>query len=152
MDAVETVKNTLEDLEKRSRHLTIKADQALTEAREANKKKDKRAALHALKKKKMYDAEIGKLDGEKMTLETQIFAIEGATTHTNVFNAVSVGNTALKDINKEINVEKIDQLAVEMEEQQALQQEMQEALCQPMGLMSELDEDELLRELEDMEA
>ena len=39
------------------------------------------------KKKKMYDSEAAKIDGERMTLETQLFSIENAATQTKVFEA-----------------------------------------------------------------
>ena len=64
----------------------------------------------------MYDSEIAKIDGEKMTLETQLFSIENATTHTTVFNSVKNANQVIGKLNEGINVEEIDNLKADMEE------------------------------------
>ena len=87
-----------------------------------------------------------------MTLETQLFSIENASTHANVFNSVKGANQVINKLNEGINVEEIDKLQADMEEQQQLQEEIAEALSQPIGFMANQDEDELLNELDQMEA
>ena len=152
MDAIQNLQKTIKDLDNRQNLIQLKAQAALEEAKEHNKKKNKNQAVFALKKKKMYDNEIAKIDGEKMTLETQLFSIENASTHTNVFNSVKGANQVINKLNEGINVEEIDKLQADMEEQQALQDEIAEALSQPVGFMANQDEDELLQELDAMEA
>lgn len=55
-------------------------------------------AIFALKKMKMYEGEVNKLQGARMTLETQIASLEGAAVNVEVFKAMQSGATAMKQI------------------------------------------------------
>ena len=59
-----TLRESLKTLDKREDHIQKKADQLLAEAKANLKAKDKKKAAHALKRKKMYDAQIEKIQGE----------------------------------------------------------------------------------------
>ena len=63
-------------------------------------KGDKRGALFAMKKRKMYDAEVAKIENVKMTLETQIISLEGATQNIETVQAMKSGNGAMQGIRK----------------------------------------------------
>jgi charged multivesicular body protein 4 len=58
----------------------------------------------ALKKKKAYEGQIEKLSGARMTIETQIMAIEGATTNFAALDAMKEGARALKSISNKMHV------------------------------------------------
>mmetsp|Transcript_54124 Transcript_54124/g.61945 ORF Transcript_54124/g.61945 Transcript_54124/m.61945 type:complete len:222 (+) Transcript_54124:142-807(+) len=147
MDSLKNLKETLEDLEMRQQHITKKIDQQLEEAKTQNRKKNKKAALFALKKKKMYEGEVAKLDGARMTLEQQIFALEGATTQVNVLTSIKQGNKAIKSAYNNISVEEVDKVKDDLEDFKALQDEINDALKTDYE-----DEDELLDELDELEA
>jgi charged multivesicular body protein 4 len=56
------------------------------------------AALFALKKKKVYEAQAEKLSGAKMTIETQILHLEQTSITAEAFSAMSAGATVMKEL------------------------------------------------------
>jgi charged multivesicular body protein 4 len=52
----------------------------------------------ALKKKKAYDVHIDKINGTRMTIETQVMAIENANVNLETMNALRGGAEAMKNI------------------------------------------------------
>lgn len=152
LNTINKLRGTLEDLDKRQKVLEAKARNELETAKEKNRQKDKRAALYSLKKKKMYEAEVAKLDAAKMNLEQQIFMIEGAHTNVSVFDSMRAAQTTIANQHKNITVDQVDELRDQIEEHQQLQEEISEALTQPMGNLMNMDDDELLDELNQLEA
>ncbi len=61
----------------RENHIQKKIKAQLLDAKAKSAAKDKRGALFALKRKKMYEGEVNKLNGARMTLESQVNALEG---------------------------------------------------------------------------
>jgi charged multivesicular body protein 4 len=60
-DTIRKIREQLDTLEKREQHIEKKIIAQLEEAKQKSAKKDKRGAIFALKRKKMYEAEIEKL-------------------------------------------------------------------------------------------
>lgn len=58
----------------RESHIQKKIKAQLLDAKSKSQAKDKRGALFALKRKKMYEGELNKLNGARMTLESQVNA------------------------------------------------------------------------------
>jgi charged multivesicular body protein 4 len=56
----------------------------------------------ALKRKKIYESQIEKLCSARMTIDTQILAIENATTNYAALDAMKTGANALKAISQRI--------------------------------------------------
>lgn len=56
----------------------------------------------ALKRKKIYEGQVEKLSGARMTLEVQIMTIENATTNYAALDAMKTGANALKNISRTI--------------------------------------------------
>ena len=52
----------------------------------------------ALKRKKAYEDQITKISGSRLTLETQVMAIENANVNLETMNAMSAGAAAMKQI------------------------------------------------------
>eukprot|EP00742_Colponemidia_sp_Colp-10_P000367 GILJ01000404.1.p1 GENE.GILJ01000404.1~~GILJ01000404.1.p1 ORF type:complete len:224 (-),score=58.93 GILJ01000404.1:237-908(-) len=149
VDSIMQLRETLTTLEKRQLHIEKKIGAQLEEARAKTKAKDKRGALFALKRKKMYEAEVSKLDGARMTIETQILALENAQTNIMALDAMRMGTTAMKEAHNHLNIDQVDNIMEEIQEQQQLQEEIQQVLSQPIG--TPMDDDELLEELNMME-
>ena len=152
LKAMEDHRNTTEDISKRSTLLQNKAKNELQQALQRKKQGDKAGALICLKRKKMYENEVTKLEGSRMNLEQQLFSIEAGTMNKNIFEGLRQGNEVLKQVHGKINIDEVDKLKDDMEEQQDLVQELNEAISQPIGFMSTMDDDELLGELDDLEA
>ena len=68
--------NRLKRTKSREKHIQKKIEAQLLDAKAKSAAKDKKGALFALKKKKMYEGEIDKLNGARMTLESQVFRNE----------------------------------------------------------------------------
>ena len=52
----------------------------------------------ALKRKKAYEKEVDKIMGSRMTIETQVMAIENANVNLETMNAMKMGSDAMKQI------------------------------------------------------
>ena len=61
----------------------------------------------ALKRKKTYQSLVDKIDDTKLALESQLAAIENANINLETFQAMSDATTAMKNIHKGINVDKV---------------------------------------------
>lgn len=118
LDTISNLKQTLDQLEKRENHVNKRIDNALEEAKQKAAKKDKKGvsmpsclmlvfimasflgALFALKRKKMFETEVNKLQGSRITLEQQIMSLESASINITTFKAMQQGSRAMKDIRK----------------------------------------------------
>lgn len=55
-------------------------------------------ALFALKRKKMYEGEVSKLQGARITMDQQIMALESASVNIETFKALQSGAQAMKAV------------------------------------------------------
>eukprot|EP00922_Rhytidocystis_sp_ex-Travisia-forbesii_P007811 GHVS01011565.1.p1 GENE.GHVS01011565.1~~GHVS01011565.1.p1 ORF type:complete len:232 (-),score=66.38 GHVS01011565.1:94-789(-) len=136
-------------LEKRHIHIEKKIQVQENEARQRIHNKDKRGAMLALRRKKMYESELESLENSRLTLEQQIITLESAQTQQVAVGALTTGVQAQKQINNQMNVNKIDKLMEDLQEQQDQQKEVSQVLQQGTPMM---DDDELMAELEQLEA
>ena len=74
-------------------------------------------ALFALKRKKLYEAEIDKIANIKMTLETQVMNLESAAQNAETFKAMNAGKNAMSNIREDTNIDKVDDLMDEIQEE-----------------------------------
>ncbi|CAB9496073.1 body protein 4B [Seminavis robusta] len=145
------LRDNIANQEKREAHLMARMEQLTIEAKQKKAKGDKRGALFAMKKRKLHENELAKIENVKMTLETQAISLEGATQNISTFDAMKTGNSAMKSIRKMFGVEKVDQLLDDTKDEMELQQEVNMALTQPLDPYLADDED-LLAELQALEA
>ncbi|KAJ2704209.1 ESCRT-III subunit protein snf7 [Coemansia sp. IMI 203386] len=149
-EAVVSLRENIAMLEKREAHLQSKMDNEEQVAR-ANVTKNKRVALAALKRKKILQDQLDKIMGSRMTIETQVMAIEAANVNMETFNAMKIGTEAMKNIHKKLDIDKVEDTMDDMKEQVDLANGVSEAISQPQLFGAELDEDELNAELEGLE-
>ena len=152
LKSMESLRKTIEDISKRSQVLQNKASNEMKEALNRKKLGDKSGALICLKRKKLYEGEIGKLEGARMNLEQQLFAIEGASMNKNIFDSLKTGNQVLKQVHGDMKIEDVDKLKDEMEEQQDMLNELNDAISAPIGGLANIDDEELMNELDELEA
>ncbi|GMF15419.1 unnamed protein product [Phytophthora lilii] len=149
-ETIRKLREQLESLEKRELHIVKKIALQLKEAKQKSAAKDKRGAIFALKRKKMYEAEVEKLQGARMTLETQVMTLESAHVNMETFTALRSGAEQMKAIHGQMNVDKVDNIMDDIQEEMATADEIGRAISQPLG--SQLyDDDELEDELREME-
>jgi charged multivesicular body protein 4 len=149
-EAIVKLRETLLLLEKRESFLQSKIDAELRLARE-NATKNKRSALMALKRKKQYEDQIERISGTRMTIETQVMAIENANVNLETMKAMKAGAQAMQSIHGEMNIDKVDKTMDEIRDQMDLANEISDAISQGVSYGTELDEEELNAELELLE-
>merc|ERR1719245_1283389 len=112
------------------------------EAKEKMAKGDKKGAMFALKRKKMYEGEMEKICNVKMTLETQVMNLESAAQNADTLNT-------MKKIRTDLGIDKVDDLMDDIREEMDTAKDISDAMARPIDGM--YDEDELLSELADLE-
>mmetsp|Transcript_5608 Transcript_5608/g.7105 ORF Transcript_5608/g.7105 Transcript_5608/m.7105 type:complete len:236 (+) Transcript_5608:305-1012(+) len=144
----QNIKLTVARLEKRRDFLNKKVHQEITQAKLKAKANNKKGALLHIKKKKVYEKEVTKLEGQIFTLEQQSIAVESGSVNVDIVNAMKQGVAAQKHINQQIDVDATADLVDEIQEIQADADEVSELLAQPM--QDAFDDDELMNELNEL--
>lgn len=86
---------------------------------EKKKAGDSRGAVIALRKSKMYDKELAKLEGQSMMIEQQMQMIQGATFDKSTVDAMKNGKIAMDNLQKETNADDIMDLQDDIADQLA---------------------------------
>jgi charged multivesicular body protein 4 len=103
-----------------------------------------------MKRKKMFETEIDKIQNVKMTLETQVINLESAAQNAETFKAMEAGSKTMKKIRTDVGIEKVDDIMDEIKEEMELAAEINNAIAQPVDPLL-ADEEELLAELNALE-
>jgi len=135
----------------REEHTQRKIDKLIVDAKAKMAKNDKKGALYAMKRKKLHDQELDKIQNVKMTLETQMMNLESASQNADTFQAMSAGKSAMKKIRDDVGIDQVDGLMEDIREEMEMADEISNAIAQPVDPLAN-DEDELLAELEQMGA
>lgn len=116
-----------------------------------NGTKNKRVSLQALKRKKRLDKQLEQIDGTLTTIEYQREALENANTNTEVLKIMNLAGKALKGVHNNMDIDKVEDLMDEVREQQQIAEEISSVISNPIGFGQDVDEDELMKELEELE-
>lgn len=153
--AVQDPQQTIEKLEgqcevigKRIKVFETRINDAKATALTKKKAGDQRGAMMALRQMKMFQGELTKLDGQQIMLEQQKMTIQSTHSDVDVVNTLKVGNQAIGNMNKQMDVDSIADLQDEMAENMQEYQERQDLFS---GVAEEGQED-LMAELDDIEA
>uniref|UniRef100_A0A6B2LJK5 Uncharacterized protein n=1 Tax=Arcella intermedia TaxID=1963864 RepID=A0A6B2LJK5_9EUKA len=103
-------------------------------------------AMMALKRKKTYETQITQLSQARLTLEIQITAIEGATTNNQALQSMLEGARALRQLNRNMDVEGVEEMMEDIREQMEVASEIGQAIANPLGIDA-LDDADLEEEL-----
>ena len=95
-------------------------------AKEALKNKNKDRAKLSLRQSKMYQEQIKTAEGQLEMIETQISQIESAQSQRDALTVLKQGNEVLKNLQKEVNAEKFQEIADDMDEMKEQQNEITE--------------------------
>jgi len=149
-EAIVTLRQQLQMIEKKEEHLQKQIDEELKKAK-ANAVSNKAVATAALKKKKIIEQELDRLSNTRFQLEMQVNTLESANLNAETMTAMKKASDALKVIHGNLTMDKVDEVIGGVNEQRELANEIAEAISNnPMG-QPELDEDELRQELEELE-
>nr|XP_022920811.1 charged multivesicular body protein 4c [Onthophagus taurus] len=149
-EAIQKLRETEDMLMKKQDFLEKKIEMEVTLAKK-NVSKNKRAAIQALKRKKRYEKQLQQIDGTLSTIEMQREALEGANTNTAVLTTMRQAADALKLANNHLDVDKVHDMMDDIAEQQDVAKEISEAISNPVAFGQDVDEDELEKELEELE-
>jgi len=149
-DAIQKLRETEEMLLKKQEFLEKKIELELSTARK-NGTKNKRVALSALKRKKRYEKQLVQIDGTLSTIEMQREALEGANTNTAVLQTMGDAAKALKSAHQHMDVDQVHDMMDDIAEQQDVAKEISDAISNPVSFGQDMDEDELERELAELE-
>jgi len=149
-DAIVTLRENLVMLEKKEDYLNRKIEEELRKAK-ANAVSNKAVATAALRRKKAHEAELDRLSGQRLTLETQVNAIESANINAETMMAMKKGADALKLIHNSMSIDKVDATMDSIREEMEVANEISEAISNPLNVGHEIDEDELKNELAELE-
>eukprot|EP01031_Cornospumella_fuschlensis_P035445 gene35445-42963_t len=150
IETIAKLRESLNILEKREEHINKKIDASLQEAKLKSQKKDKNGALFALKRKKLYEAEVAKLQGARITMETQILSLESASVNIETFKAMKTGANAMKAMRGDIDADKVDDVMDALAEEKDIQDAISEAISRPGQDL--FNDEELLDELAELDA
>lgn len=150
VETINFLRESLNTLEKREEHILKKMEQATIEARAKLKKSDKNGALFALKRKKLYEAEINKLQGARITLDSQILSLESAAVNLETFKAMKSGANAMKAMRGNIDADTVDEIMDDIQEEKDIHDSISDAISRPGQFL--FDDEDLLNELEELEA
>jgi len=134
----------------REEHISRQIENVVTQAKAKMTKGDKKGALFLMKRKKLYEQEIDKIQNVKFTLETQVMNLESATQNAETFKAMEIGTKTMQKVRDEVSIDKVDDIMDRIKEEMELAQEINEAISQPVDPLL-TDEDELLAELQELE-
>ncbi|VDP23510.1 unnamed protein product [Soboliphyme baturini] len=150
LEAIQRLRETEEMLVKKQEFMEKKIEEEIATAKKHGTK-NKRLALHALKRKKQYEKHLQQIDGTLSTIEFQREALENASTNTEVLNVMGSAARALKAAHNNMDVDKVHDLMDDIAEQQDVANEISEAISNPIGFGQDVDEEELMAELEELE-
>lgn len=140
-----------EVLNKKQAYLEKRVEEQLKIIKENNSKQNKRVALAALRKKKQLDSQLEKIDGTLTTIEFQKEALENANTNAEVMKVMSYASKAMKSAHHNMDLDQVEDLMDEIKEQQQISSEIANAISSPVSFGADIDEDDLMKELEEME-
>ena len=103
-----------------------------------------------MKRKKLYEQEVDKIQNVKMTLETQVINLESAAQNAQTFKAMEAGSKTMKKIRTDVGIEQVDDMMDNIREEMELANEINNAIAQPVDPLL-ADEEELLAELNELE-
>ena len=152
-DGIQKIKKTDDTINKKVAFLEKQIQKLENEAKELIRRKtgnNRKRALGKLKLKKLKEKELSKLMGMQFNLSVQQNALENASINTLVVASMQTANDAFKKIKKDINIDDVDELVEDLNEQHDLMEEVSNALGEPL-FNTDLDEDELLAELNELE-
>ncbi|OXA48348.1 charged multivesicular body protein 4b [Folsomia candida] len=149
-EGIQKLRDIEEMLRKKQEYLEQRVEKEL-EVVVKNVKKNKPAALQALKRKKRYEKQLQQIDGTLSTIEMQRDALESANTNTAVLKAMSEAAKAMKGANQNMDADKVHDMLDDVAEQGEVAAEIANAISNPTSFSQDVDEAELERELEELE-
>ncbi len=150
-----SLRETLDLMEARERMLQTKIGRETAQATAFVQKRNRRAALPCLKRKKTYEIQYEQLVRQRENSEHQVMALEAAHVSVEAVQAMKVGTQSMKVAYKDIDVAAVDTIALDMKDQMDAADLINHAISKPLNSSMQFamgDDDELLAELDELDA
>ncbi|KAJ9540773.1 hypothetical protein OSB04_027279 [Centaurea solstitialis] len=108
--------------------------------------------MRVLKQKRMYEGQRDMLYNQTFNLDQVAFASEGIKDAQQTMTALKSANKELKGMMKTVKIQDIDSLQDEMMDMMDISNEIQESLGRSYSVPDDIDEDDLMGELDALEA
>lgn len=112
----------------------------------------KARAMRVLKQKRMYEGQRDMLYNQTINLDQVAFAAEGIKDAQQTMSALKSANKELKGMMKSVKIEDIDSLQDGMMDMMDISNEIQDSLGRSYNVPDDIDEEELMGELDALEA
>lgn len=112
----------------------------------------KARAMRVLKQKKMYEGQRDMLYNQTFNLDQVAFAAEGIKDAQQTMSALKSANKELKGMMKTVKIQDVDNMQDEMMDLMDVSSEIQESLGRSYNVPDDIDEDDLMGELDALEA
>ena len=145
---INELRENIDLIEKRNLFIEKQKTQLIIEAKAKLNNNDKKGALLILNKKKKIEEEINKNQGSQLLLENQLSNLESANLNKHIINSLTKSNKAIHTLNKDLNIDKIEELMDDIQEEQDNYNTIQSIMEQPLQQIYE--DDDLNKELEEL--
>jgi len=146
---INELRENIDLIEKRNLFIEKQKNKLIIEAKAKLNNNDKKGALLILNKKKKIEEEINKNQGSQLLLENQLSNLESSNLNKHIINSLSKSNKAIHTLNKDLNVDTIEELMDDIQEEKDNYNTIQSIMEQPLQQIYE--DDDLNKELEELE-
>jgi len=152
--AITKVRDMIETIDKRETHIQRKIDNEVTQAKKFSAAGKKREAIQCIKRKKMYEKQLEQIGATKMNLEQQQITLESMNLNREALAAQRAAANSMQAQTKAMGgVDAVDETVDQMEDALQDANDIGEALSRQVAMPGiDADEDDLLAELEGLEA
>jgi charged multivesicular body protein 6 len=125
---IDNIKDKINIHENKIRELDIIINELKQKAKEKIKKGNKESAKRLLSKRKKYLGQIKLVKDAVSILENQKMLIENSIIKKDIVNTIKIGNSLIKDISKDLNVNEIEEIKDDMDKLKDDEDEINEIL------------------------
>ena len=145
--AITRISNQIDLIEKKEKVIELKMKELVQEAVNFKKANQNKKALQSLRKKKLYEQQLNKIDGMKYMLEQQKATMEQVSLDSEVYQTLDVVTKEIQVKQNGVNAETFAELKDKMDEQQDLRNE----ICDFFGNQVNNEDLDLNKELDELE-
>ncbi|KAI0824736.1 Snf7 family [Trametes gibbosa] len=109
------------------------------------------SATAALRRKKVTEQELDRLQNTRFQLEMQVNTLESASFNAENMAAMKKASSALKDIHGKLTIDTVDRTMADIQEQTQLASEVSDAISSSTYAGIDIDDDQLKQELAELE-
>jgi len=150
-DAIVKLQSTLTFLDTKMNQLNENVLKYTCEAKRLYTCKNKPAALHQLRLKKMYEREVAKMDSLKFNIESNILHMESVGVMMETVSTIKETSHQFQLVSRHVDIDRLEDSIEEMFEQRDTSKDI-ETILNDMHDSHDYDEDDLMDELESLVA